>query len=100
MIPIKIKVIDRKDLQIVWNNGKQDLLNLRQLRKLCPCATCLSERDKQSKRFIPLFSESQVTIKSINQVGNYAIQITWNDGHNSGIYEYYFLENFSEKTAV
>ena len=75
-------------------------LNLRELRKRCPCATCLAERDKQSKMYIPLFAENQVTVKSINQVGNYAVQITWNDGHNTGIYEYYFLKRFSEQTMI
>jgi DUF971 family protein len=97
MTPIKIRVIDRKDLQIVWDDGNEDLLSLTQLRKLCPCATCLSERDKQSKLYIPVFSENQVTVKSINQVGKYAIQINWNDGHSTGIYEYVFLKYFSDK---
>ena len=100
MTPVKIRVVDKKDLQIVWDNESVDLLNLRELRKLCPCATCLAERDKQSKMYIPLFAENQVTIKSINQIGNYAVQITWNDGHNTGIYEYNFLKNFSEKTNI
>ena len=100
MIPVKIKVIDKKELQIVWDNGSEDLLNLRQLRKLCPCATCFAERVKQSKMYIPLFAENQITVKSIIQVGNYAIQINWNDGHNTGIYEYVFLKNFSENTKA
>jgi DUF971 family protein len=97
MTPIKIKVIDKKDLQIIWDEGNEDLLNLRQLRKLCPCATCLSERVKQSNLYIPVFSENQITVRSIVQVGKYAIQINWNDGHNTGIYEYVFLKNFSDK---
>jgi len=97
MIPVRIKVVDKKDLQIVWDNESEDLLSLRQLRKLCPCATCLSERFKQSRMYIPVFSENQVTVKSIEQVGKYAIKINWNDGHNTGIYEYVFLKNFSDK---
>jgi DUF971 family protein len=100
MLPIKIKIIDQKKLNIIWDDGSEDNLNLRELRKNCPCATCLSEREKQSKMYIPLFSANQITVKSINQVGNYAIQITWSDGHNSGIYEFKFLKLFSEKTVV
>ena len=94
MIPIKIEVVEKKDLHIAWDDGSEDLLNLRQLRKLCPCATCFAERVKQSKMYIPLFAENQITVKSIDQVGKYAIQINWNDGHNTGIYEYVFLKNF------
>ncbi|HCY77900.1 MAG TPA: DUF971 domain-containing protein [Ignavibacteriales bacterium] len=100
MFPIKIKLIEKKKLLIDWDDGKEDLIDLKELRKNCLCATCLSERDKQSKMYIPLFAENQITIKSIDQVGNYAIQINWNDGHNSGIYEYTFLKNYSLKTAA
>ena len=100
MNPIKIKLIEKKELLIIWDDKNESVLELRELRKRCPCATCLAERDKQSKMYIPLFAENQVTIKSINQIGNYAVQITWNDGHNTGIYEYNFLKNFSEKTNI
>ena len=100
MNPIKIKLIEKKELLIIWDDKNESVLELRELRKRCPCATCLAERDKQSKMYIPLFAENQVTIKSINQIGNYAVQITWNDGHNTGIYEYNFLKNFSEKTKI
>ncbi len=96
MRPSKIRLIAKKRLLIVWDDGSESVLELRELRKRCPCATCLAERDKQSKMYIPLFAENQVTVKSIIQVGNYAVQITWNDGHNTGIYEYNFLKRFSE----
>jgi DUF971 family protein len=100
MHPKKIKLIDKKKLLIIWDDGNESELELRELRKRCPCATCLSERDKQGKKYIPLFAENQTTVKSIDQVGNYAVQITWNDGHNTGIYEYHFLKKFSEKTTI
>jgi DUF971 family protein len=96
MYPRKIKLIENKYLKVDWDDGKENKLDLKVLRKQCPCATCMAERDKQGKNYIPLFAENQVKVKSINQVGNYAIQITWNDGHNTGIYEYQFLKNFSE----
>lgn len=96
MHPLQIKLIDKKNLLIIWNGGEQDILELKMLRKFCPCATCLAEREKQNKLFIPIFAENQITIKSINQVGKYAIQITWNDGHSTGIYEYPFLRNLSQ----
>ena len=97
MYPVKIRVVENKSLEITWDDNKSDLLDLKLLRKLCPCATCLAERDKQSKMYIPILSENQTTIKSINQVGKYAIQIIWNDGHSTGIYEYPFLKNLTEK---
>jgi DUF971 family protein len=100
MHPSKISLIEKKKFLITWDDGNESILELRELRKRCPCATCLAERDKQSKMYIPLFAENQVSVKSINQVGNYAVQITWSDGHNTGIYEYNFLKRFSEKTTI
>ncbi|MHB8580531.1 MAG: gamma-butyrobetaine hydroxylase-like domain-containing protein [Ignavibacteriaceae bacterium] len=43
-----------------------------------------------------MFSERQSTISSIKEIGNYAISISWKDGHNTGIYEFPFLKNLSE----
>lgn len=100
MHPKKIRLIDKKKLLIIWDDGNESVLELSELRKRCPCATCLAEREKQGKKYIPLFAENQITIKSIDQVGSYAVQITWNDGHNTGIYEYHFLKKFSERTAI
>lgn len=100
MHPKRIRLIDKKKLLIIWDDGNESVLELSELRKRCPCATCLAEREKQGKKYIPLFAENQITIKSIDQAGNYAVQITWNDGHNTGIYEYHFLKKFSERTAI
>ncbi len=99
MHPVKIKIVDKKNLLIIWDDKDEELLNLKMLRKLCPCATCLADREKQSKMYIPIFADNQITVKTINQVGKYAIQITWNDGHSTGIYEYPFLKNLSEKIS-
>jgi DUF971 family protein len=99
MYPVKIKVVENRSLQIIWDDNREDNLELKTLRKFCPCATCISERDSQNKMYIPIFTENQCTIKSIKQVGKYAIQITWNDGHSTGIYEYPFLRNLTEKIS-
>jgi len=63
--------------------------------KLCPCATCLAERDNQNKDFVTILLSSQTTVSGIEAVGSYAIQINWQDGHNTGIYEYPFLKNLA-----
>lgn len=94
MQPKKIKLVDGAYLKFLWDDGVEESVNLKDLRRHCPCATCAAERDKQGKKYIPLFTESQVKVRSISQVGNYAIQIIWQDGHNTGIYEYKFLRNF------
>jgi DUF971 family protein len=96
MEPVKIKIIENKILWIKWNDDTESRITLHKLRKLCPCATCLAERDNQSKSYIPLLVSSQVTVAGIEAVGSYAIQINWQDGHNTGIYEYPFLKKLAE----
>lgn len=49
------------------------------------------------------FGKREVKISSLEQAGNYALQIVFNDGHDSGIYSWEYLqqlaENYDEKWA-
>ena len=96
MKPVQIKVKEKKELCIRWSDGSESVIPLRKLRRLCPCATCISEREGHSKNYIPIFNESQIRIAAINEVGSYAVQISWKDGHNTGIYEFPYLKNLAE----
>lgn len=96
MQPLLIKIIDNKELLIQWNDDSASMISLMKLRKHCPCATCASEREAQSKTYIPIFAGNQIAVKSIQMVGSYAILIHWKDGHNTGIFEYPFLKYLAE----
>jgi len=96
MFPTKIKVMDSTKLFLKWDDSSESFISLEKLRKFCPCATCMTERENRSKAFIPLFHSGQPTISGINKIGNYAIGILWEDGHNTGIYEFPFLKKLSE----
>ncbi len=96
MNPVQIKILDKVDLAIRWDDNSDIKINLKKLRRLCPCATCVTNREGQSKSYIPLFFQDQITISKIEVVGNYAIQITWKDGHSTGIYEYPYLKNLAK----
>ena len=93
--PLQINVKHKKDIYIKWNDGTENRIELKKLRESCPCATCLTFRERQGKNFIPIFNERQVLVDKINPVGSYAIQISWQDGHNTGIYEFPFLKSLS-----
>jgi len=96
MIPVKISIKEKQSLYIKWDDGSESLIGLKKLRRLCPCATCVALRETQSKTFIPIFGENQITISNISKVGKYAISVSWQDGHNTGIYEFPFLKFLSE----
>lgn len=97
MHPLKIEILEKNILAIKWNNQRDSKISLLKLRKLCPCATCVAEKERQSRSYIPLYSGNQLAIKNIKQVGSYAISIGWQDGHNTGIYEYSFLRSLEEE---
>jgi DUF971 family protein len=42
------------------------------------------------------FGKLNVLIQSIEKAGNYAIQITFDDGHNSGIFSWDYLFELGE----
>lgn len=96
MSPTAIKILDKTKLFLRWSDNTESSISLEKLRKFCPCATCMSERENRSKSFIPLFHSGQTKISRINKIGNYAIGVLWEDGHNTGIYEFPFLKNLSE----
>lgn len=95
MKPLKIKIIDKDKLQLSWNDGRTDLLPLKYLRDECPCASCKGETIL-FKTYRPpqpgIFSPEMYKIAGIDLVGDYAIQLNWKDGHNTGIYSWEYIQ--------
>jgi len=90
----------QQELRITWADGVSSVFPLVMLRKNCPCATCRTEREKQSTSLLPIMSETQAkaagaTCTSGHLVGNYAIQLDWSDGHSTGIYDFKLLRSLS-----
>ena len=93
---LQVRLVDQNNIVLKWDDNTESSISLNKLRKYCPCATCMTEREGQSKSFIPIFHSGQTRVFKINKIGNYAIGILWEDGHNTGIYEFPFLKNLSE----
>ncbi len=93
MSPTKIKVREKEFLDVTWSNGEKSSIKLSNLRKGCPCAICHAEKDEWSSTYIPLYTKEQLTITKISIVGTYAVGINWEDGHNTGIYDFEYLNN-------
>lgn len=90
MFPRKIK-IEMGNLFIDWDNEEKSCIKLADLRYNCPCAVCLEDKNKKGNGYIPLYNEKEMTVASVERIGNYAVGITWKDGHNSGIYNFEYL---------
>lgn len=98
--PKKIKKTDNQSLQITWNDNSVSEISLIKLRDDCPCVHCKGETVIFSS-YIPLKAPFKAAgfyeIKKIETIGNYAIQITWKDKHNTGIYSWEYLKEISQK---
>ncbi len=99
----QIKIKDKDKLFIKWNDGSESLITLKYLRDECPCANCKGET-VLLKTYRPqkqaLTSPDAYKVKDIQTVGGYAIQITWNDGHNTGIYSWEYLKQLEKDQAA
>jgi DUF971 family protein len=79
--------VDRANLSITWSDGHRSQLPLRFLRERCPCAGCVEEwtgRRTVDVAAIP----PDIRPLEMNPVGRYAVQISWSDGHSTGIYSW------------
>ena len=96
MRPVKIKVREKEFLDIKWDNGVLKSIKLSNLRHNCPCAICNAEKDEWGSKYIPIYTKEQLTITKISMVGTYAISIEWKDGHNTGLYDFEYLQSLFE----
>ena len=94
MSPKQIKIADKTKLNIKWDDENESSIDIKYLRDECPCANCKGETILM-KTYRPAkkgeLPPEAYKIKNIEPVGGYAIQITWKDGHNTGIYSWEYL---------
>lgn len=99
MNPKKIKRTEDNKLSIIWNDDSVSEIGMNLLRDECPCVHCKGETVLLSS-YIPIKDPFKAAgfyeIEKIEPVGNYAIQIFWKDGHNTGIYSFDYLKELSE----
>ena len=84
---------------IRWDDGDEALIDYHKLREACPCANCSGESDLfGNKTFgLPMLKTAKAyELKSYSWVGHYAIQFTWADRHDSGIYALKLLKALGE----
>jgi len=118
--PVEVKRItpDKaagKVLIISWSDGIDTSFSAGLLRNNCPCASCVEERGESNHNtpltpatssvtgrarlsIAPEVSGDKNILDSIKPVGNYAINLSWQDGHHTGIYSWELLRNLGTQT--
>jgi DUF971 family protein len=101
---VKVHVKTGAGVDITWADGHASHYDFAYLRDECPCATCNDERGKKeaftataapgSSAFpaLPMF-KPKPRAAAATVVGNYAVQISFTDGHSTGIYSYEHLRS-------
>ena len=87
-------LFDQQAILLRYKDGKQIVLDNRQVRLACQCAVCVNEMTGK-KMLNPAQVRLDIAPKEITPLGNYAVGINWNDGHSSGIYPYTLLKELA-----
>ena len=88
--PTSIRQAGPTELEIQWKDGHRSLYRVAYLRRACRCAACIDEWTGE-QILDPESIPDDVKPVRIEPVGNYAIHISWSDGHTSGIYSFEYL---------
>ena len=87
------------ELAIKWDDGRESFIPLEALRRQCPCAGCRGERDIMGNLYKgpdAALTPRSFQLTRIVNVGGYAIQPIWADGHASGIFSFDYLRKLAE----
>ena len=92
--PVQIVEESDREVSIKWSDDAETRYNAAQLRRACPCASCVDEWTGQKildDKKIP----DDLTFGSISIVGRYALNFHFSDGHDTGIFSFAFLHKLS-----
>jgi DUF971 family protein len=73
-------------VRITWSDGHVGDYSEQYLRGYCPCALCQGHGAE-----INFVSVPDTALEGIRAMGNYAIELSWRDGHSTGIYTFEYL---------
>jgi DUF971 family protein len=94
--PANIQLIGN-EIAIKWNDDSETYLGLETMRKHCPCAACGGEPDVLGRVVRPQVTHTPASfrMKGWQIIGSYALQPSWEDGHNTGLYTFPYLKQLA-----
>jgi DUF971 family protein len=89
--PVEIRLTkDRRALRVTFDDGSAFGLSAELLRVTSPSAEVQGHSAAQRKT---IGGKRNVTILSVDPVGNYAVKLGFDDMHSTGIYSWVFLRD-------
>lgn len=84
---------DKQVLTVSFDDGKHFALPAELLRVLSPSAEVQGHSPEQR---VTVPGKKSVRIQKLEPVGTYAVRITFDDGHNTGLYVWDYLRELGE----
>jgi ATP-binding protein involved in chromosome partitioning len=94
--PVEVKRPASGGLEIHWDDGAVTSATPRELRLGCQCAACIDEFTHKPL-LDPATVPQDVSIARLEPIGNYALQLFFSDGHESGIFAWPLLRSLGSK---
>lgn len=88
---------EKRILSLTYDDGQSYDLTAEYLRVHSPSAEVRGHGQGQE---VLQLDKELVTITNIDPVGNYAVRLVYNDGHDSGIYAWEYLEELAVNKAT
>lgn len=92
-MPRDVEVDRERSVTLTWPDGHVTRFDLSELRAACPCAFCRTLRDSGRPAW-PGPGPTPLRVESAELVGNWGLQLRWNDGHETGIYPWDLLREW------
>ena len=95
--PLEINVFENgKVLELSFDNNDKFLIPAELLRVESPSAE-VQGHGPNEKKILP--GKQAVVILAVEQVGNYAVKLRFDDGHDTGIYSWKYLYHLGSQKA-
>ncbi|MCC7388468.1 MAG: DUF971 domain-containing protein [Phycisphaerales bacterium] len=104
--PTSLDLKKDRGLTVLWADGTTSYYSIAYLRRMSPSADMKQLRDEMMTNPLTVLNPKgggttgPLVATSAELVGNYAIQITFSDGHASGIYSWAYLRQIDPAKAA
>jgi DUF971 family protein len=88
--PTQIIEDSDSELSISWADGIETKYIASNLRRSCPCASCVNEWTGERMLKAESISDD-LTFSNLSLVGRYALNFVFSDGHDTGIFSFNYL---------
>lgn len=86
----------QRNLEVVFSDDEAVIFSAEFLRVHSPSAEVTGHHPSQA---VLVTNKKQVAIGQIEAVGNYAIKIHFDDGHNTGLYSWSYFEHLRQNQS-